>query len=46
MNDDDRLRIREEKEPPIIKTLHDWTIAQRDLVPNGSATAKALGYSL
>ena len=26
--------------------LHDWMLAQRDRVPNGSATAKALDYSL
>jgi hypothetical protein len=46
MSDEDRLRIRQEKAAPIIKTLHDWMLAQRDLVPNGSATAKALDYSL
>jgi len=28
------------------KALHDWLLAQRDLVPNGSATAKVLDYSL
>jgi hypothetical protein len=28
------------------ETLHDWMLAQRELVPNGSATAKALDYSL
>ena len=28
------------------KLLHEWVLAQRDLVPNGSATAKALEYSL
>lgn len=42
MSDEDRWRIRQEKAAPIIKTLHDWILAQRDLVPNGSATAKAL----
>jgi hypothetical protein len=26
--------------------LHEWTLAQRDLVPDGSATAKALDYTL
>ncbi len=29
-----------------LNALHDWMLAQRDLVPNGSATAKALDYSL
>ncbi|WP_024667337.1 IS66 family transposase [Pseudomonas syringae] len=46
MSAEDRWRIRQEKAAPIIKTLHDWMLAQRDLVPNGSATAKALDYSL
>jgi transposase len=46
MSDEDRWRIRQEKAAPIIATLHDWMLAQRDLVPNGSATAKALDYSL
>ncbi|MBB2885289.1 transposase IS66-like protein [Pseudomonas sp. KD5] len=46
ISDEDRWRIRQEKAAPIIKTLHDWMLAQRDLVPNGSATAKALDYSL
>ena len=46
MSDEDRWRIRQEKAAPIIKTLHDWMLAQRDLVPNGTATAKALDYSL
>ena len=42
MSDEDRWRIRQEMAVPISKTLHDWMLAQRDLVPNGSATAKAL----
>jgi hypothetical protein len=44
--DEDRRQIRQEKAPPIIATLHDWMLAQRDLVSNESATAKALDYSL
>ena len=46
LSDEDRWRIRQEKAAPIIATLHAWMLAQRDLVPNGSATAKALDYSL
>lgn len=46
MCDEERWRIRQEKAVPIIKTLHDWMLAQRDLVPNGSATAEAFDYSL
>jgi transposase len=45
-SDEDRWRIRQDKAAPIIKTLHDWMSTQRALVPNGSATAKALDYSL
>ncbi|WP_449123895.1 IS66 family transposase [Pseudomonas viridiflava] len=46
MSDEDRWRIRQEKAVPLVKALHDWMLAQRDLVPDGSATAKALDYSL
>ena len=46
MSNEDRWRIRQEMAVPISKTLHDWMLAQRDLVPNGSATAKAIDYSL
>jgi transposase len=46
MSDAERWRIRQEKSSPILDALHDWMLAQRDLVPNGSATAKALDYSL
>lgn len=46
MSDEDRWRIRQEMAVPIIETLHDWMLAQRDLVPHGSATAKALDHSL
>lgn len=30
----------------IAETLHEWMLAQRELVPEGSATAKALYYRL
>ena len=46
MSDEDRCRIRHEKAAPLAKALHEWMLVQRDLVPNGSATAKALDYSL
>ncbi|RMU26762.1 hypothetical protein ALP31_04691 [Pseudomonas amygdali pv. morsprunorum] len=42
----DRQRIRQEKAAPIADALHTWMIAQRQLVPEGSAIAKALDYSL
>jgi len=41
-----RRRIRQEKAVPVMDRLHDWMIAQRDLVPEGSAISRALNYSL
>lgn len=46
MTDEDRWRIRQEKAVPLIDALHTWMLAQRDLVPEGSAIAKAMDYSL
>ncbi|AHF65479.1 IS66 family transposase [Pseudomonas cichorii] len=46
MGDEDRKRLRQEKATPIAEKLHEWMLAQRELVPEGSATAKALDYSL
>lgn len=46
MNDQDRRRLRQEMAVPIANKLHEWMLAQRELVPEGSATAKALDYSL
>ena len=31
---------------PIAEKLHEWMLAQRELVPEGSATTKVLFYSL
>lgn len=41
-----RLRHRRTRAGPIAKALHDWMMAQRGRVPPGTATAKALDYSL
>ncbi|WP_040266825.1 IS66 family transposase [Pseudomonas rhodesiae] len=46
MNDEDRRQLRQKIAEPIAKKLHEWMLAQRELVPEGSATAKALDYSL
>ena len=46
MSDEDRWRLRQETAVPIAEKLHEWMLAQRELVPEGSATAKALDYSL
>ncbi len=43
---DERLRIRQAKAKPIADELHAWLTQQRQRVPNGSATARAIDYSL
>lgn len=43
---DERLRIRQAKARPLADELHAWLIHQRQLVPHGSATARAIDYSL
>ena len=39
-------RERRTRAAPIAKALHDWLIAQRIKIMNGTATAKAIDYSL
>jgi transposase len=41
-----RVRIRRERSQPWAKALHTWLQAHRLKVPDGSATAKAIDYSL
>ena len=43
---DERLRIRQARAKPAADALHAWLTAQRQKVPPGSATAKAMDYSL
>ena len=43
---DERRRIRQQKAKLIADDLHAWLLAQRQRVPEGSATAKAIDYSL
>jgi transposase len=43
---DERRRRRQEQAKPVADALHVWMQAQRERVPDGSATAKALDYSL
>ncbi len=43
---DERQRIRQEKARPIADALHRWMLAQRQLVHEGTAIAKALDYIL
>lgn len=46
MPPDQRQRIRQQRARPIADALHQWMLAHRQKVPDGSATAKALDYSL
>jgi len=41
-----RQKVRQHKVRPVLDALHQWMTLQRQKVPNGSATAKALDYSL
>ncbi len=46
LDHDQRRVIRQQQAKPIADTLHAWLVAQRARVPEGSATAKAIDYSL
>jgi transposase len=41
-----REKIRQQKAVPILDALHQWLLAQRQKVPDGSGTARAIDYSL
>ncbi|MGG1944699.1 IS66 family transposase [Trinickia sp. NRRL B-1857] len=43
---DHRREVRQERARPIADALHQWMLAQRKLVSEGSAIARALDYSL
>jgi transposase len=43
---DRRRSIRQERARPVADALHAWLTSQRQKVPPGSATAKAIDYSL
>lgn len=43
---DERLRIRQARARPLADALHQWMGLQRRQITDGSATAKALDYSL
>lgn len=44
--DTERQALRKEEAVPIIDQLYNWLIEQRQRVPKGSATSKAINYSL
>jgi transposase len=43
---DERKAVRQQKSKPIADALHQWLTQQRQKVPDGSATARAIDYSL
>ena len=46
LNPDDRKAIRQQQSRPIADALRQWLTHQRQKVPDGSATARAIDYSL
>ncbi len=42
----ERKRIRQERSRPVADALHLWLTQQRQLLPEGSATIRAIDYSL
>ena len=43
---DERQRLRQRRAKPVCDAVFEWLVAQRKLVAEGSATVKALDYSL
>ena len=43
---DERRRIRQERTKPLLEALHQWMILNRQKITDGTATAKAINYSL
>ena len=43
---DQRQAIRQQQTKPLLDALHRWMLLQRQRVPEGTASAKALDYSL
>lgn len=46
MSAEERKQIRQARAKLVIETLHRWLITQRQRVPDGSGTARAIDYSL
>ena len=46
LNADQRQSIRQQHTKPVLDALHQWMILQRQKLPDSSATARALDYSL
>jgi transposase len=43
---DERLQVRQSESKPLADAFHQWMLLQRQKITDGSATAKALDYSL
>jgi transposase len=43
---DERLKIRQTRSKPLADKFHEWMLLQRQQITDGTATAKALDYSL
>ena len=43
---EERRKLRQSRAKPVCDALYEWMVAQRKLVSEGSAIAKALDYSL
>jgi transposase len=43
---DGRRQLRQQRSKPIVEAYRQWLTRQRTFVPDGSATAKAINYSL
>jgi transposase len=43
---DQRQQLRQERAWPLLDAFHRWLMQQRQIVPNGTAIAKAIDYSL
>jgi transposase len=46
LNAQERQEVRQHRAKPVLDALHEWMTLQRQKVLSGSATAKALDYSL
>ena len=46
LDDGQRCLLRQQRAGPLLENFHAWLLAQRQKVPDGSATARAIDYSL
>lgn len=46
LSPEQRLHERRTRAAPVAKALHDWLVARRTEITNGTATAKVIDYSL